>query len=1001
MQSDASPVAPPSETTSHRRTSLLLIGVAAVAMAGSCLLISPRTFSQQQETGTSLLSFVVAAMALTTPSAQGGAFPTPHDVEIGNLFFYLGAALLLVVGGGRLVLSRLRPTLTEDELFELRDRAASPYFWWGLMLLVSVVTSVFSHAPEVCEGQVVIRFMHFAWWWPLAALVLPRHVRSLAILLLGIVAVTAAVGVWHYSVRVEPQWFANLFSAELPKMRLRFPIGNELWFAACLLPAVFVTLGLLAGRLRARQPSGGSGPQSGPYGGRLWRILGLAVVLVIILAALGLTQSRSAMVGMAAGIVGLAFLVAPKKARPVIVLLALLMAIAGAWYIQQLRVSGVMGQRAHSIRSRLDYEWPYALALFFEKPVGGHGEGCYAMLAGQHARADQLDDPAVMAVEEYWTAHAHNEWLEMLADIGLAGAGSFLLAIVMTLVVAVRFCDRMREDRSHDGRRWLAMGLTAALIAMVFEEGSSTALREPGFPPIFLTVWAGLWALVRSARSLTPPAPDAVPLPAAIPRIVGAVAVIAAFTLGYFGIQDWRATRAAFQADVDIEAGQFQAAIQEADFAGTDTLAPFRKLSARILAVGARAGAVAQSLNATEDPPSDAVTEMAQDAMSMLYKLNQAAPRFLDVTRLAWQIAWNQMTADRRRGQEADATEHFSYYLNALEQNREDEPFRIALVERLWRDKPQATAIERFLWLRSLIRREVMDGRFFALVQSFGRTPGSRTVLDDLLDVATQDHARSPAQWSDRLSPETLRIAALARDWSGQSSEAVRLAGLADEMYAKAGGRLFEAHAAAVHELVRYQFHDDPTADTDQRLEELARSQTILAGSTPPTASLPGGLGLTRLRVLLAAGRQREAEVQLRALSPDDPATMPGQLARAYADLAAVFASSQRHAESALSWSGRAIELDPDMPDAHFLQVRLFLQQANDDGALSAAQRFIDVSPEDVDAFGLLAQAEARWPGSTIWAELRRSYPDFPAPPERDESATTTTGKAIEDPGDR
>lgn len=1006
MQPDASATATPSETAAQRRTSLLLVGIAAAAMAASCLLISPSAFSEGQKTGTSLLNVVVAAMALTTPSAERGAFPTLHGVEIGNLFFYMGAALLLVVGGWRLVTSKLRPTLTEDELFELRDRAAGPYFWWGLMLLVSVVTSVFAHAPDVSEGQVVIRFMQFAWWWPLAALVLPRHVRSLGVFLLGAVAAMAAVGVWHYSVRVEPQWFANLFKAELPQMRLKFPIGNELWFGACLLPAVFVGLGLFIGRLRNKQPSAESSsidPEACSHDsrGRSWRTLGLAAAIVIVLIALGLTRSRSAMVGVTAGFVGLAFLLAPtRKRRLVVVLIALLMAIAGAWYVQDLRVSGVMGQRAHSIRSRLNYEWPYALALFFEKPVGGHGEGCYAMLAGQQARTDQLDDPAVMAVEQYWTAHAHNEWLELLADIGLAGAVAFLLAIVMTLVVAVRFCDRTRGDRSQVARRWLAMGLTAALIAMVFEEGSSTAIREPGFPPIFLTVWAGLWALVRSARSATKPAPDAVPLSPAIPRLVGVVAMIAALVLGYFGVQDWRGARAAFQAHVDADAGQFPDAIRRADFAGAHTLAPFRKLLARIFAVEARARFVFDALDESEAPPSDAVMEMAQDAMSKLDKLNQAAPRFLGVAQLAWQIAWSQANAHRRRGQEAEAMDHFARYVSYLEQHRRDEPFRIELVERLWRDKPQATAIQRFLWLRCLIRRGEMDSRFLTLIQSFGRIPRVQEVLNDLLGVATQDHARSARQWNDRLSPETLRIAALARDRAGQSGEAVKLAGLADEMYAKAGGRLFEAHAAAVHELVRYQLHADPIANVDQRLDDLARARTIFAGPTPPTAALPGGLGLTRLRILLAADRQREAEAQLRVLNPDDPAPMPHQFARAYADLAEVFAYLRPHTELAFSWARHAVELNPKIPEAYFLQVRLFLQEANDEGALPAAQRFIGVSSQKDDAFALLQQAEARWPSSAIWADLRRKYPDFPAPPARDMPATTTTGPANEETGD-
>ena len=42
---------------------LVFIGIAAAAMAGSCLLISPRAFSEAQKTGTSLLNVVVAEVS--------------------------------------------------------------------------------------------------------------------------------------------------------------------------------------------------------------------------------------------------------------------------------------------------------------------------------------------------------------------------------------------------------------------------------------------------------------------------------------------------------------------------------------------------------------------------------------------------------------------------------------------------------------------------------------------------------------------------------------------------------------------------------------------------------------------------------------------------------------------------------------------------------------------------------------------------------------------------
>lgn len=990
---------PTIESTMGRRISLILAGITAAALIANCLLTSPPRFSQQQREDISLLRPVVNALAL------GGAFPTARGVEIRNLCFYVGAALLTLLAGFRLVSARIQPSMAADDLFDLRSRAAGPLFWWGVMLMVSVVTSAFAHAPDVCKGQVIIHFLFFAWWWPLALLLAPRHVRALSAVLIGAMAATAAVGIWYFSARTEPGWVSALASMSLPKLRLKYPIGNELWFGACLLPAIFIGLGLLAGHSRSGATSKhGDGDEAKPTPTKRSRclpaLLAVIVALVVIGVALFLTRSRSAAVGLAAGCVGLAFLAIPRKGRPGVVLVGLLLAIAGAWYVQHLRVAGVMGQRAHSVRARLNYEWPYALTLFFRKPIGGYGDGCYAMLAGQLARDDQLKDPSVIAVEEDWTVHAHNEWLELLADIGLVGAVSFLLAIVMTLFVAVRFCDRLRGDSAHHAERWLAMGLAAALIGMAFEEGSDVAIRQPGFAPIFLTVWGVLWALVRSARPVAEPEHDAPRLGLAIVKLTGGVAMIAAVVLAYYGVQDWRAARARFETESRLKAGRFAEAIAWADFAGNYALDPFQKLSARMLAVRARSGAFAQRLAASDAAPSDETMDLAREARIRLHRLNLAAPRFLGVSRLAWELSLNTATAYHRRDDDQTAAEFHDNYVRWLEQNRADEPFRIGLVQRLWREKPGASPIERLTWLRCLIRRGPMDSRFLQLVRSFGRVPGAAVVMNDLLSVALQDHGRPVSQWSDQLSPETLRIAALADDWSGHPPEAVKLARQADEMYARAGGRLFAAHAAAVQELVRYEFHVDPIADTDQRLKELARAQTLLAGPTDPSAPLPDGLGQTRLRILLAAGQEREAKAQLEAMNPTDHSPMSEQLARAYVSLAEVFAYLGRHVDLASQWARRAAQLAPDLADASDVQTRLCLQQGDDKAALVAARRFIETSPKRKQAFALLQQAEARWPGSSIWADLRRQYPDYPPSPNSNRPPPTTTSQASDHSGD-
>lgn len=999
------------------RTSWLLAGVAAVALIGNGLLTSPSGFSQEHKDDSSLLKVVISALALTAPSGELGGFPTARGVEIRNLCFYLGAALLAFLAGFRLAVSGAQPRLSMDDLFDLRQRASGPYFWWALLLVLSVITSVFSHAPDVCQGQVVIRFMHFAWWCALGALLSPRHVRGLITVLLGVITAVAVVGIWHYSQRVEPGWFTGLFGSEWPKRRLQYPIGNELWFGACLVPAVFIGMGFMIDRARRRSSTvrGSSQPSGGAL--RVTGLLALAVGLAAVLCALFLTRSRSAIVGIGAGIIGFLVLAVPKKMRLFIVLVGLILAIVGAWYVQSLRTTGVMGQRAHSIRSRLDYEWPYAFQLFFSKPVGGHGEGCYTMLAGQMARVDQIEDPSVMAVEDDWTAHAHNEWLELLADVGIAGVLAFFLTIATTLYWAARYCDRHRENHLGSDHRWLAIGMAAALIAMVFEESSNVAIRHPGFPPIFLTVWAGLWALVRDERSI-PTSDESTRMSSASLRLAGVAAMLTGLLLGYFGVQDWRAARARFEAGTRlIESRKYAEAARLLDFSGANTLDPLSRLITRREAIQARMFDFDQ-WRQTEARVTDEKLAAAWETLGRLDKLNRDAPRFAKVSRLSWKLSRSMADAylQREEVQYASGVDELS--LDKLTQYRADEPFNIGLVEALWWDPRIAVARERswqrkqdlaarrrhlrerLEWLQCLLRRRSIDNQFRVLVEDFYRYSGADQVMKGVQSIALQDFDRSASNWQDRLSPETLRIAALVENVNGQPAKAVELVRQAEEMYQKAGPRLFLAHGGAIREAVQYQFEADPTGDSDALLRELARAHKIMTGVDDEKGALPlpAPLGKTRLKILIAAERTDAAKAQLTLLNSEDGVSMPRLMARAYANLAGQFTFSRPHAELVTKWAARAVELGPDLVESHFARLGLFLEQGEDASALAAAKRVIEIALEKETAYAMLQRVEMRWPHSGIWAELRRAYSDFP---KRAKTSASSTSPTTSQPGEK
>ncbi|MCG8405547.1 MAG: O-antigen ligase family protein [Phycisphaerales bacterium] len=978
-----------------------------MALIGNCLLTSPRAFSAQHQDDTSLLRVIISLSALTSPSAQEPAFPTARGIEIRNLIFYGGAAMLALVAGLWLIGSGRKHRLSTDDLFDLRERASGPYFWWALLLLVSVITSVFSHAPDVSKGQVVIRFMQFAWWCPLAALLAPRHVRVLMIVLLIGVASMAAIGIWHYTIRLAPEWLSAPFSATLP--RLSYPIGNETWFGACLLPAVFIISGLAQERWATSF--------RGASRRRPWlSVAGLLVVLLLVLAALLLTQARSAgWFGLAAGIFAfIVFLFPSRQIRLVIVLIGLLAAIGGTKKVQQLRTTGVMGQRAHSIRSRLDYEWPYALQMFYQKPVGGHGEGGYAMLAGQIARSDQLEDPSVIAIEERWPAHAHNEWLQLLADVGVAGMLGFLVAIGLTLYWAMRYCDRLKKDPSGKGRRWLAISLAAALIAMAVEEGSNMALREPGFPPIFLTVWAALWALVGKERRVLK-TEEAASSDGRVMQLSGAAVTLVALMLGYLAIQDWRAARARFDGVAQTKGDRSKEAAKAIDFAESYTLDPMQKLLTRLDSVDARIVGLERMLHKSDTVPTDADLKIAQDALIKLNQLNQAAPRFLQVSKMAWRLSSFLADAHRRRGDLQNANGYDEQRLLALRQYREDEPFNLGIVEvlcqdprmvaaraRLWQRSRDASVVHRHLrerlqWLQSLLRRREIDDPFVRIVQNYRQIRGSKGLMDGLVDVAKRDLELPVAKWGNPLSPETLRIEALGKWLEGRPEEAMLLAKQSIAMYEKAGPRLFVAHAAAIREAVRYQFFADPMSETDAMLTELARANEILTGvrDEDGTRPLKGALGQLRLWILLAADRP-ESDAQLETLFAADDSPESKLLARAYTKLSGHFTLSPKHGDQAIRWARRAIELWPEMSDAHLMLMGSLLQRGQDLQALAEANRVIELIPEKETAFAKLQLAEAQWPNSGLWAELRRNHPDYPAQTPGI-APTTTTQSADED----
>lgn len=979
MPSDISVESLVAPSRAERETSRMLACVATVALIGNCLLNSPSRFSEKHLADTSLLKPVVDTLALW------GMFPTARGVEIRSLVFFLGAAALAIIAGLRLALAKTHNRLSLDDLLEVRDRAASPYLWWILLIAVSWLSSIFSHAPEVCQGQTIARMLQLAWWWPLAAMLTACGVRLLAIGLVVSLALTSGIGLWYHAARVLP---------DLPGARLQYPIGNELWLAACLLPGCFVGAGLAASAFR-KFTDHGAAAQSDATAGNIPRrrqtlpVL-LLIAVVLILGALALTRSRSAAAGFVAGLFVVLALLAPVRRRLPVVLGMLVLGIGGAILMQTWRESGSTGQRAHSIRARLDYEWPYAIRLFLEKPIAGNGDGAYALLAGQFAREDQLDDPNVMRFDEQnWLAHAHNEFLELLSDVGIVGTAAFALALLLPLYRAMQFCDRRREDQSAEADRLLVLGLAGALAASIIEACGTPAIREPGAMPILLTVWASLWAMVR--REAPPPrtTADEKPLATATVRLFGVVVCVAAMALAFRAVQDWRAMRSRFEASRLMGEGEFAEAVRQAELAGAHALDPFQHTLSDMLAVWARSLQFDARLAADDRPPSREDLELSAVALARLNRLNDVAPRFLRLATLEAGLELNRARAYERREELVNVRHCQERFVLALRQARRDDPFLIERVEQLWAVDGGATLEDRLLWLRCLMRGGEVTPRFVRMAQQLLASPGIESELQKLIVTATEDADRPPREWRDRLSPETLRLAALALQGMGRPQDAMKHLRLAQVLYAAAGPRLFAGHSAAIHEEVRYRFSLNPLTEVDENLDRMAQAFSIAYGKVDRSAILPDGpLGRTRAKLLLVAGREDDAVAQLRRIESGDDLVIAATLAAMYRELAIAFVDVPDMQGHVLAWLNRLRDLSPEDSVAEGIAAHLHLQQGNDDLAIASLRRLLGAADQG-DLVKVVLELRKRFPDSPVWEELQR------------EDARLRTSPATTQPGEK
>lgn len=416
-----------------------------------------------------------------------------------------------------------------------------------LFLLWSFASSRWSAAPDLAVGGSLLITIYFLWSLALGHGLNGAAVKAAARLIVGIAAATACVAVWYYYGRN-------------PAIRAKFPFGNPQFLAACLIPGIILAVTLVVERLDLKTAKAHTG-------GSIALLVLAAATLVAAAWAFLLADSRGAMVGLVFGLLAVIFFGVRGWPKILPVLLALGICVAGWFVLQNKTHEPSATGRDVTARFRF-YAWEFAWDLFLEKPVTGHGQGGFTLDGDGFASNYVLDDPEVFT---HRVAHAHNEWLEVLADLGSVGLVLLGGAFCFTLVAGTAAL-RAIEDRAL---RWTLIGLLAALVALIVEEVFGVGLRVSGVPTLFYTLIGLIWA-ASSTRSM-----GEVWRMSDVRRgrgWLGAAAITGGLASLVLAQADFSAARHSYEADVALDRGDIEQAIADASL-GTSRLNPQRALT--------------------------------------------------------------------------------------------------------------------------------------------------------------------------------------------------------------------------------------------------------------------------------------------------------------------------------------------------------------------------------------------------------------------------------------
>lgn len=983
------------QTSTLRPLQAVLIGLVAMAVAGGSWLLSAAesatlvdgAIEWQQE------SPLRAVVQLSCLNYQ---FPTIHAGTIKTYLLGVASGLaVLALGVGvlarRIVAdpngSTVDAVSADDVIRSSRRGHLEPLFaaqlLLGLFLLWSFASYRRSAAPDLALGGSILLTIYYLWAFALGHGLNRSSARVAVRVMVGVSAVTAMLALWYYYGRN-------------PTLRAKFPYGNPNFLSACLIPGILLATAFvgnfLSRAIRHRNARALIGA-----------VPALAVIIVA-LWAFHMAGSRGPMLGLAAGFAALAFFMLRGRAKVVPVSLVVVMLFAAWMHYSEIGHQASPTGRSATIRFR-SYSWRYAFQMFAAEPFAGHGQGGFVLAGDSQAVHDVLDDPLALNTR---IAHAHNEWLEVMADLGSVGIALLVAALGLTMwagIVALR-------PLPLNETRWSLAGLLAVIVGLIVEESFGVGLRVSGVPTFFYTALGLIWAMSR--KHTVQPARRVLATPQRR-CVVGTFGVLVGLACLVTTQQDFQAARAAFRLQESVRAGDYDTAIEWASVARS-RLNPQRALTnlyrlAETHMLAARwsrdRAADRERRAALPDVPDRRLLGLAagdriqsdhhcNEGSTVLKELVAKAPGWMNHGLVLYGL--NVVQADNAavRGEPDKQAQYLRDAATALERELPRQPFNPSLaVEYVHAARGTIDAARVITLLARPLRHNRITIDQVDLLADLTDDPVFAEQFD--ATVRASKRALEHPEGSDKIDeslhawmPEVLRLAAAIRFRRGDYDAAAQDLERATEFYEKLAGAAPIGAAACYAALADCQFLGRPD-QPEHSLASIARA-VELAPESLVGRRLKFAAKQRMVDYFLAGDHEDDAKELLRETLPSGAAeeTVLNELGIRYRKMCETMlqrrlAFNLRQSPNDLlekleHWVGRAIELSPSDSAAHYVAADLTFHQGSCEVAVGHLRAGLATGLPAAAATSFLIMARSKDPNCDalrrLEEELKRQSAD-------------------------